>query len=111
MQRWRWALAALVVVGTAGAVAAQNGSAVTFDEATVLADGCVNCHGPGGTGMPPIPGIAGLAPETFIMLMQDFRADLVPGATIMQRIALGYDDSEIAALARYYAGGWTGSAP
>ncbi len=111
MTRWRWVVAALVVVGTAGAVSAQNGRDVTFEEASILADGCANCHGPGGAGMPPIPGISGLPVETFVTRMNDFRAGLVPGATIMQRIALGYDDSEIAALARYFAGGWTGGTP
>lgn len=52
-----------------------------------------------------------MAPNAFIARTTDFRADLVPGATIMQRIALGFDDAEIAALARYFAGGWTGAAP
>lgn len=111
MERWRWAVAALVAFGTAGAVSAQVGRGVTFEEASILADGCVICHGPAGAGMPPVPGIAGLPADRFIALMADLRADFVPGATIMRRIALGYDDSEIAALARYFAGGWTAGAP
>lgn len=111
MKRWRWLVASVAAVGTAGAVSAQVDRVVTFEEATILADGCLNCHGPGGAGMPPIPAIAGLPAPAFTTLMQDFRLGVVPGATIMQRIALGYDDSEIAALARYFAGGWTGDTP
>jgi sulfide dehydrogenase cytochrome subunit len=111
MRRWRRAFAALIAFGTAGAVSAQVGRDVTLEEASILAEGCVNCHGPAGAGMPPVPGIAGLPADRFIALMTDLRSDLVPGATIMQRIALGYDDSEIAALARYFAGGWTAGAP
>jgi cytochrome c553 len=111
MRRWLRVLTALVAVGTAGSVTAQVVRDYTFVEASILADGCVNCHGPGGAGMAPIPAIAGLPAKIFVTRMQDFRLDLVPGATVMQRIALGYDDSEIAALARYFAGGWTGDAP
>jgi cytochrome c553 len=100
-----------MAIGLAGAVSAQSGRVISFEEASVLAGGCVNCHGPDGAGMPPVPPIAGLPEDGFIARMTEFRADLVPGATIMQRIALGFDDAEIAALARYFGGGWTGATP
>lgn len=111
MTAWRWTLATAMAVGVVGAVSAQGGREIGFEEASVLGGACVNCHGPGGAGMAPVPAIAGLPADRFISLMNDFRADLVPGATIMQRIALGYDDAEIAALARYFGGGWTGGTP
>lgn len=90
----------------AGAVAAQPApEAIGFEEAAVLAGACFGCHGPEGAGADPIPRIAGIAVATMIARFAAFRAGEVPGATIMGRIAVAYDDRQIAALARYF-GGW-----
>lgn len=89
----------------AGAVAAQPvPEAIGFGEAAVLAGACFGCHGPEGAGADPIPRIAGMAAETMIARFAAFRAGEMPGATIMGRIVVAYDDRQIEALARYFAG-------
>ena len=112
MRGWSGAVAALGLAA-AGTVAAQVAPPITYEEASLLAGSCFNCHGPEGVAPAggAIPTIAGMPAARMIELLGAFRADLVPGATIMGRIALGYDGAEIAALARYFAGGWTGGTP
>lgn len=90
----------------AAAVSAQVPGGIGYEEASLLAGNCFNCHGAGGMGSGPIPPIAGMPAETMTALLNAFKQDLVPGATIMGRIALGYSDAEIEALARYFSGYW-----
>ena len=49
-----------------------------------------------------IPGLAGGNKETFITKMQSFK-DGKRASMVMQQLAKGYDDAEIAALAEYFA--------
>lgn len=105
MRRLGFVLAGVAGIGIAGTVSAQMAEApLTREQATVLAASCFNCHGPEGVAPGPIPSIAGIPAETMIALMNAFKADEVPGTTIMGRIARGYDEAEIAALAAYFAG-------
>ncbi|MCW5714734.1 MAG: c-type cytochrome [Bauldia sp.] len=104
MKRWIAGVAAAVCVGV-GAVWAQNApEAIGPQEAAVLAAACFNCHGPEGVGQGPIPAIAGMPAEQLVAMLNAFKANEVPGATIMGRLARGYDDAEIAAIAAYFAG-------
>ena len=69
-----------------------------------LASACAMCHGPAGK---PVPGstvaaLAGRPSSELAGLMNDFKAGKRP-ATIMQQIAKGYGDAEIAALAEYFS--------
>lgn len=66
-----------------------------------LADGCTSCHGLAGEGGSAIPAIAGKERADFIAQMTAFRDQSAP-ATIMNRLARGYSDAEIAALADYF---------
>jgi sulfide dehydrogenase cytochrome subunit len=101
-----WLSAAGLAV-LAGAVVAQPApDAIGRDEAMVLAGACFGCHGPEGAGAEPIPRISGLPMAAMIASFAAFKAGEVPGATIMDRIAVAYDDRQITALARYFAGGW-----
>lgn len=68
-----------------------------------LADACSSCHGIGGRGGGAIPPIASRDPEDFVAQMLAFRDQTAP-ATIMNRLARGYSDDEIAALADYFSG-------
>jgi sulfide dehydrogenase cytochrome subunit len=79
-------------------------STASAQEADVarLADGCTSCHGLVGEGGSAIPPIAGKAREDFIAQMTAFRDQSAP-ATIMNRLARGYSDAEIAALADYFS--------
>lgn len=85
--------AALVLVGTAPTMA-QTGQA--------MAQTCYVCHGPGATGAGQIVGLVGLPKDHLVRQMTDFKADKRPG-TIMNRIAKGYTDEQLALIAEYLA--------
>lgn len=103
LRRWGIGVTAVACLGV-GAVWAQNAEPLGRDAASMLASTCFNCHGPEGVGPGPIPSIAGIPADRMVAMLSAFKADEVPGATIMGRIARGYDDAEIAAIAAYFAG-------
>ncbi|MCG7362698.1 cytochrome c [Roseomonas sp. ACRSG] len=86
--------AALLLVSFASAAAAQS--------ANVVAEGCVACHGPGGRGSGTVPPLAGRDAADLAAAMAAFRANERP-ATIMNRIARGYTEAEIAAATAYFS--------
>jgi len=79
-----------------------HGPAFAADPAVLPAQACLGCHGPGGTGARDIPAIADRPAAELRDLMLAFRAGERAG-TIMTRIAGGYTDAEIAAIAAYFA--------
>lgn len=70
--------------------------------APLIAQGCAGCHGQNGAGLGATPPIAGTPRDEFIKTWAAFRANERP-ATIMNRIARGYTDAEVAALADHFA--------
>ncbi len=63
---------------------------------------CSGCH-PASPGVAsPLRGLAGLDAAYIVKAMQEFRAGSRP-ATVMDRIAKGFDDEEIRAIANWYA--------
>lgn len=107
---WRRCALLLVVSGT---LQAEPGSApavasmpeLTPTSAAVLAGVCVSCHGPGGHSQTVIPGFAGQPEERLRARLLSFRDGTAPDATIMTRLMKGYDEVQIAALARWFAQG------
>lgn len=70
----------------------------------MLGNTCAGCHGPNGnTTGPATPSIAGMATEYFIDSMTAYREG-TRASTIMTRIAKGYSDAEIEAMAKFFAG-------
>ncbi|PWS37758.1 hypothetical protein DFH01_00080 [Falsiroseomonas bella] len=69
----------------------------------LVAQGCLGCHGPNGAGMGPVPALAGRDGAELRALMQAFRDGTRP-ATIMDRIARGYTEAEVAAAVEHFAG-------
>jgi len=67
-----------------------------------VAQGCAGCHGQEGKGVGSIPAIAGYDRDAFVTHWAEFQANERP-ATIMNRIARGYSDTEVAALADYFS--------
>jgi len=68
-----------------------------------IASACFGCHGAGGFGgaaIPPV--ILGVPPEYIETSLKAFRDGSRP-STIMQRIAKGYSDEDIAAVAKYFS--------
>ena len=59
---------------------------------------CSGCHG----GVAPLPVLAGRDPDEVIARMDEFRSGTTT-ATVMDRIAKGFTDDEIRAIAAWYA--------
>lgn len=68
----------------------------------LAAQGCAGCHGVRGTGADPIARLAGRPASEISGQMTAFATNQRPG-TIMGRIARGYTDEQIAAIAAYFA--------
>jgi len=89
------AIAAILLV--AGAAQAQDGPS-----GQAMVQTCYVCHGPQGKSAEAVPPLM-LGQKDFIQRqMLDFKTDRRP-ATIMNRIAKGYSDEQIAAIAVYLA--------
>ncbi len=67
-----------------------------------LALSCFSCHGPAGRSPDSIPGIHGKSEDFIAREMLAFRSG-ARRATVMGRIARGYTEQEIRALAKYLA--------
>jgi sulfide dehydrogenase cytochrome subunit len=102
------ALAALI--GSIFVVSATQ--AMAGASAKAMADTCAGCHGTNGQSMgPATPNLAGMSEGYFIESMQGFKAlpkdathaEGARPATIMNRIAKGYSDEQIEAMATYFA--------
>src|SRR3954471_15379954 len=65
------------------------------------ASSCSGCHAGSAAVETPVPRLAGLPAARIAEAMRAFRAGTRPG-TIMPRLAKGFSDDEIAALAAWY---------
>jgi len=63
---------------------------------------CSGCHPSSARVASPVPRLAGLDRAAIAKAMQDFRSGQRP-ATVMDRIAKGFTDEEIQAIAAWYA--------
>jgi cytochrome subunit of sulfide dehydrogenase len=80
-----------------------GGNALAIERGEMLANTCAGCHGvKGASGGPAIPTIGGIKTDTFIEAMKGYKEGR-PGTTIMDRIAKGFSDEEIALMADYFA--------
>jgi sulfide dehydrogenase cytochrome subunit len=70
--------------------------------AAILVESCASCHGPEGRSPGAIPSIAGSNAHDMADAMLAFRSDARP-STVMGRIARGFTDAEIAAIAAHFA--------
>jgi cytochrome subunit of sulfide dehydrogenase len=68
-----------------------------------LAASCSACHGQNGISNGGTPSLAGLNTTYFSQQMQQFKSGKTP-ATVMHHHARGLNDTEIEALASYFAG-------
>ena len=76
--------------------------ALASGPAPLAAEGCLGCHGPQGQGATGVPAIAARDKAELTRTLLAFRANERPG-TIMGRIARGYTDAEIAAVADHFS--------
>jgi len=63
---------------------------------------CAGCHGTDGDSQGSAPSLKGEDAETLKEMLMDYKTDKDEG-TVMNRIAKGYSDEEIAAVAEYFS--------
>jgi cytochrome subunit of sulfide dehydrogenase len=94
VRRWRLPPAAALVC-----LIAQTGAAIAAD-APPGASSCTGCHAARPAG-PPVPRLEGAKSAELAAALRDFKSGKRP-ATVMGRIAKGFSDPEIDALARWF---------
>jgi sulfide dehydrogenase cytochrome subunit len=69
----------------------------------VLTNTCFSCHGTDGKSAGDMPTIAGKSEDFITQKLKAFKSGEIE-ATVMNRIAKGFTDDEIAALAKFFSG-------
>lgn len=90
----------------AGTALAQQPSAPAAPgkpaDVTILASTCVGCHGVAYEGAHGVPALRGNKESEIAAALHAFKTDARP-ATMMNRLAKGYSEPEIQALALYFS--------
>ena len=92
-------LSALLIA--VGLLASAHALAGDLDQAMV-SNTCAGCHGTDGASMGQAPTIGGMNEMYLMQTMQNYKDGLRYG-TIMERIARGYDKSQIMDMSKHYA--------
>jgi cytochrome subunit of sulfide dehydrogenase len=71
-------------------------------DAPAGASSCSGCHAASTAVQTPVPRLVGLPAPQIATAMQEFRTGKRP-ATVMDHIAKGFSDGEVAAIAAWYA--------
>lgn len=95
-------LTGAALLASAAIAASEAQSQAKAPEPPLMAQACAGCHGQAGAGSGSVPRIAGYSRDLFIAQWKAFRAKERP-ATIMDRVASGYTDAEVAVLADYFS--------
>ncbi|WP_374298997.1 cytochrome c [Ferrovibrio sp.] len=96
-----WLLAAAIgLAGVGPAVAQQRNNGIS--DITLAAQTCNVCHGSASYISPTMPAIHGHDANALYTALVEFKTDKRP-YTIMGRIARGYSDEQLKALADYLA--------
>ena len=100
----RLVLQVCVAVGVTWVVFAHPTYAQTTFDVSVIAGSCANCHGTDGRSPGGIPSLAGRPASVLKAQMLAFQSEQSPaGTTIMNRLAKGYSEAEVDALAIYFS--------
>lgn len=92
------------MLGLAGTLASPHAAAQAASSAPLLAAACFNCHGTDGRSPGPIASIAGRPEAELLLKLKAFKANPPPaGTTVMNRLAKGYSDADLEALARHFS--------
>jgi sulfide dehydrogenase cytochrome subunit len=95
-----WAIAVALVIG---ASFTDGPARAEMPSGAVLANTCFSCHGTDGKSVGAMPTIAGKTESFITEKLTAFKSGEIE-ATIMNRIAKGFTDAEIAALAKFFSG-------
>ena len=89
-------------IATAAALSWAAAASVGAAEAPPGASSCSGCHpAPAAQAQTPVPALAGRDPEQIASAMRAFRSGERSG-TVMGRIAKGFSDDEVRAIAVWY---------
>ena len=86
----------------AAAIAVIAAATVAWAEPPAGAVSCSGCHPASARVASPVPRLNGLDRAAIVRAMQEFRSGQRTG-TVMDRIAKGFTDEEIQAIAAWYA--------
>ena len=87
----------------AGALTVSVAAHAAPPSAAMLSNACAGCHGVYGASVgPSMPSLAGQSKTFFIDAMKNFRSG-ARDATVMGRLAKGYNDEQIVAMADFFA--------
>ena len=92
----------LVVLGLAALGLSSAPVQADMVSGAVLTNTCFSCHGTDGKSTGDMPTIAGKNEKFITQKLTAFKKDK-DNPTIMNRIAKGFSDAEIAVIAKYYA--------
>ena len=82
-----------VLLASSAAIAGAQGDTIAYT--------CNGCHGTDGVSKGAVPTLKGMPADYHAKTLKDFKANKRP-STIMGRIAKGYSDEELNAVAEYY---------
>lgn len=92
-------LSALLILGFTHAAHADDSA---YRRTEALAFTCFTCHGTNGRSPGAIPSLCGKTADYIILRMHQFKSGKRQ-ATIMNRLAKGYSNEQIARIAKYIA--------
>lgn len=94
-RKTKWLAAAALLALAAGAQAQVN-------QIRVWAAACASCHGTEGRAQPGMMALAGRGQDELLQQLLAFKNGQRP-ATIMNQLAKGYSDEQLAQIAAYFA--------
>jgi sulfide dehydrogenase cytochrome subunit len=89
-------------VSLAAAIVLAWTCAASAAEPPIGVFGCTGCHAASAKVETPVPRLTGRPAAETVKAMQEFRGGQRPG-TVMDRIAKGFSDEEVQAIAAWYA--------
>jgi cytochrome c553 len=92
----------IVSVAVCVCVSFYSAPSAAIETAPAGATACSGCHAAAADVVSPVPRLVGLGEAHIVKAMQEFRAGTRP-ATVMDRIAKGFTDGEVQAIAAWYA--------
>ncbi len=99
----RTIFSAAAVAFIAGAAVMTGPAQAEIASGAVLTNTCFSCHGTDGKSVGDMPTIAGKSEDFITKKLKAFKSGELE-ATVMNRIAKGFTDDEIAALAKFFSG-------
>lgn len=99
----RHAVCGAVALLGVGMALAQTPAPLSQQQVKLLAAACASCHGTDGSFVGPIPAIAGRPADVLSTQLLNFKHRAPAGTTVMDRLAKGYTDEELRALASHFS--------